>query len=193
VTTRQNREPDPVSTTLYDPAITDPTPPPLEQAGDDAIFQRSALLITRRGWCQGQGLLYIGSPHDPQAASLVGALAWAATGDAESCGAEVRAALAAVRARLDPHNSSFFSDWELVCAWNDTPTRTREQTIALLQSCRYPTLPLPRRGDRLMGLLEDREAVARMRVEQLRTEADRILSELAAAKRVLERRAVVRA
>jgi hypothetical protein len=161
VTTRQTRETDPVSTALYD-AITDPTPPPLEQAGDDAIFQRSALLIARRGWCQGQGLLYIGSPHDPQAASLVGALAWAATGHAESCGAEVRAALAAVRARLDPHNSAHFSDWELVCAWNDAPARTRWQTIALLQSCRYPTLPLPRRGDRLMGLLEEREAVARM-------------------------------
>ncbi|WP_328565177.1 DUF6197 family protein [Streptomyces coelicoflavus] len=140
-----------MSTTLYDPAITDLTPPPLVQARDDAIFRRSALLITRRGWCQGQGLLYVGSPHDPQAASLAGALAWAATGDAESCGAGVRAALAAVRARLDPHNSAFFSDWELVCAWNDTPARTRQQTIALLQSCRYPTLPLPRRGYRLEG------------------------------------------
>ncbi|MFI2379106.1 hypothetical protein ACH5AO_29255 [Streptomyces sp. NPDC018964] len=181
-----------MSTTLYDPALTNPTPPP-EQAGDDTVFQRSALLIARRGWCQGQGLLYIGSPHDPQAASLAGALAWAATGDAQSCGAEVRAALAAVRARLDPHDSALFSDWELVCAWNDAPSRTREQTIALLRSCRHPALPSPRGDDRLTGLPEEREAVARRRAEQLRTEADRVLSELAAAQEVWEGRAVVRA
>ncbi|WP_216825569.1 hypothetical protein [Streptomyces sp. P3] len=45
----------------------------------------------------------------------------------------------------------------------------------------------------VMGLLEEREAVARVRVEELQVEADRILSELAAAEAVLERRAIARA
>ncbi|MER8062596.1 MULTISPECIES: hypothetical protein [unclassified Streptomyces] len=45
----------------------------------------------------------------------------------------------------------------------------------------------------VMGLLEEREAVARVRVEELQAEADRILSELAAAELVLERRAIARA
>jgi hypothetical protein len=102
---------------------------------DGEVFQRSALLIARHGWCQGQGLLYVGSPHAPQAASLVGALAWAVTGDTQSCSPQVRAALAAVRRRLDPAGSALFSDWELLCAWNDAPARTRDQTIALLMSC----------------------------------------------------------
>ncbi|MGW7410625.1 hypothetical protein ACWGI9_44380 [Streptomyces sp. NPDC054833] len=45
----------------------------------------------------------------------------------------------------------------------------------------------------VMGLLEEREAVARVRVEELQAEADRILAELAAAEAVLERRAIARA
>ncbi|MFE4415997.1 hypothetical protein [Streptomyces sp. NPDC056821] len=44
----------------------------------------------------------------------------------------------------------------------------------------------------VMGLLEEREAAARVRVEELQTEADRILSELAVAEAVLERRAIAR-
>lgn len=43
-----------------------------------------------------------------------------------------------------------------------------------------------------MGLLEEREAVARVRVEELQAEADRILSELAVAEGVLERRVIAR-
>lgn len=39
----------------------------------------------------------------------------------------------------------------------------------------------------VMGLLEEREAAARVRVEELQAEADRILSELAVAEVVLER------
>ncbi|MGX1681582.1 hypothetical protein ACWIFK_26035, partial [Streptomyces althioticus] len=44
----------------------------------------------------------------------------------------------------------------------------------------------------VMGLLEEREAVARVRVEELQAEADRILSELAAAEGLLERRVIAR-
>ncbi|MFF0795173.1 hypothetical protein [Streptomyces spiralis] len=44
----------------------------------------------------------------------------------------------------------------------------------------------------VMGLLEEREAAARVRVEELQGEADRILSELAAAEAVLERRVIAR-
>jgi hypothetical protein len=43
-----------------------------------------------------------------------------------------------------------------------------------------------------MGLLEKREAAARVRVEGLQAEADRILSELAAAEALLERRVIAR-
>ncbi|MFD6289869.1 hypothetical protein ACFWDP_36635 [Streptomyces anthocyanicus] len=107
-------------------------------ARDDEIFRRGALLIARHGWCQGQGLLYVGAPHAPQAASLVGALAWAVTGDAESCGPRVREALATVRRRLDPAGSALFSDWELLCAWNDAPARTRDETVALLLGSARP-------------------------------------------------------
>jgi hypothetical protein len=39
-----------------------------------------------------------------------------------------------------------------------------------------------------MGLLEEREIPARVRVEDLQADADRILAELGAAKAVLERR-----
>ncbi|MFI7504701.1 hypothetical protein ACIBVL_40770 [Streptomyces sp. NPDC049687] len=120
-----------MSTVLYRPAAPSP-------ALSHEIFQRSALLIAQRGWCQGQGLLYVGSPHDPQAASLVGALSWAATGNAQSCTEAVRSALATVRTRLDPDGNAPFNDWELLCAWNDTPARTREQAITLLLSCRQP-------------------------------------------------------
>ncbi|MET7765733.1 hypothetical protein ABZS71_28325 [Streptomyces sp. NPDC005393] len=42
----------------------------------------------------------------------------------------------------------------------------------------------------VMGLLEAREAAARVRVEELRGEAERVLAELAEAEAVLERRAV---
>ncbi|GAA3815004.1 hypothetical protein ACFQ0G_00425 [Streptomyces chiangmaiensis] len=44
----------------------------------------------------------------------------------------------------------------------------------------------------VMGLLEERETAARVRVEELQAEADRVLSELAAAEAVLERRAIAR-
>lgn len=45
----------------------------------------------------------------------------------------------------------------------------------------------------VMGLLEEREAVARVRVEELQAEADRILAELLVAEEVLERRVIARA
>ncbi|MFF2412354.1 hypothetical protein [Streptomyces sp. NPDC058092] len=45
----------------------------------------------------------------------------------------------------------------------------------------------------VMGLLEKRETVARVRVEELRVEADRILAELGEAETVLERRVIARA
>ncbi len=40
----------------------------------------------------------------------------------------------------------------------------------------------------VMGLLEEREAAARVRVESLQAEAERILTELGAVEAVLERR-----
>ncbi|MGA5135418.1 hypothetical protein ACPCTO_37265 [Streptomyces olivoreticuli] len=45
----------------------------------------------------------------------------------------------------------------------------------------------------VMGLLEERESAARVRVENLQAEADRILAELAEAEVVLERRVIARA
>ncbi|MGV9956632.1 hypothetical protein ACWDU0_32810 [Streptomyces cellulosae] len=45
----------------------------------------------------------------------------------------------------------------------------------------------------VMGLLEARETAAQVRVEELREEAERVLTELAEAEAVLERRAVARA
>ena len=42
----------------------------------------------------------------------------------------------------------------------------------------------------VVGLLEAREAAARVRVEELRTEVDRVLAELAAAEALLDRRAI---
>lgn len=42
----------------------------------------------------------------------------------------------------------------------------------------------------VMGLLEARESAARVRVEEMRAEADRVLAELAEAEAVLERRVV---
>jgi hypothetical protein len=45
----------------------------------------------------------------------------------------------------------------------------------------------------VMGLLEGRETAARVRVDELRAEADRVLGELAEAEAVLERRAIARA
>lgn len=45
----------------------------------------------------------------------------------------------------------------------------------------------------VMGLLEVREAAARVRVEELQAEADRVLAELAAAEGVLERRLIAKA
>ncbi|MEU6540428.1 hypothetical protein [Streptomyces sp. NPDC047000] len=103
----------------------------------DDILRRSALLIAQRGWCQGRSLHYVGSPHDPHAASLVGALTWAATGDAHACHEEIAGLVAHVRTRLDPENSAFFDDLELLWAWNDAPARTRDQVVALLLSCRH--------------------------------------------------------
>ncbi|MFI6037949.1 hypothetical protein ACIBBD_28020 [Streptomyces sp. NPDC051315] len=44
----------------------------------------------------------------------------------------------------------------------------------------------------VMGSLEEREAAARVRMEELQAEADRILSELAAAEAVLARREFAR-
>lgn len=43
-----------------------------------------------------------------------------------------------------------------------------------------------------MGLLEDREAVARVRVDELRAQAERVLTELGEAEAVLERRVIAR-
>ncbi|GCB53484.1 hypothetical protein SNL152K_10841 [Streptomyces sp. NL15-2K] len=40
----------------------------------------------------------------------------------------------------------------------------------------------------VMGLLEEREAAARVRAEELRAEAERVLAQLAEAEGVLERR-----
>jgi hypothetical protein len=42
----------------------------------------------------------------------------------------------------------------------------------------------------VMGLLEARETAARVRVDELRVEADRVLAELAVAEALLERRAI---
>ncbi|MFJ8745317.1 hypothetical protein ACIRL2_38830, partial [Embleya sp. NPDC127516] len=47
-------------------------------------------------------------------------------------------------------------------------------------------LPVPS----VMGLLEERETAARVRVEELRAEADRVLAALREAEAVLERRVV---
>ncbi|WP_406257257.1 hypothetical protein [Streptomyces chartreusis] len=44
----------------------------------------------------------------------------------------------------------------------------------------------------VMGLLEERETAARVRVEELRAEADRVLAELGEAEAVLERRVIAR-
>jgi hypothetical protein len=43
-----------------------------------------------------------------------------------------------------------------------------------------------------MGLLEERETAARVRVEELQAEADRVLAELGEAEAVLERRVIAR-
>lgn len=102
-----------------------------------AIFRRSSLLIAEHGWCQGRGLLYVGSPHNPQAASLTGALLWAESGDATTSGPLADEALALLRARLDPDYAAPFSNWEFLCAWNDVPSRTREQTVALLVAAEH--------------------------------------------------------
>ncbi|MEJ8632348.1 hypothetical protein [Streptomyces sp. MS2.AVA.5] len=44
----------------------------------------------------------------------------------------------------------------------------------------------------VMGLLEERETVARVRAEELRAEAERVLAELSDAEAVLERRVIAR-
>lgn len=44
----------------------------------------------------------------------------------------------------------------------------------------------------VMGLLEEREAAARVRAEEVRAEAERVLAELAEAEAVLERRVIAR-
>ncbi len=109
--------------------------PPTHLMG--GIFRRSSQLIAERGWCQGQGLLYVGSPHSPQAASLTGALLWAESGHAATPGPLARQALALLRARLDPDYSAPFDDWEFLCAWNDAPSRSRAQTIAVLVAAEH--------------------------------------------------------
>jgi hypothetical protein len=98
------------------------------------IFRRGATLIADHGWCRGAELFYVGSPHRPQAASLVGALLWAATGNAETHDLSSRRAMSMLRRLIDPHATAPFDDWELLCAWNDTPSRTRAQAVALLRS-----------------------------------------------------------
>jgi len=118
---------------------TSSVPPLLQQPGAvlplvSGIFRRGARLIAERGWCRGEGLLYVGSPHRPEAASLTGALLWAATGDARAQNGTSRLALSVIRSRVDPHGTAHFDDWELLCAWNDTPSRSRAQTVALLMS-----------------------------------------------------------
>uniref|UniRef100_A0AAU2UWG5 Uncharacterized protein n=1 Tax=Streptomyces sp. NBC_00003 TaxID=2903608 RepID=A0AAU2UWG5_9ACTN len=45
----------------------------------------------------------------------------------------------------------------------------------------------------VMGLLEERETAARVRVEELWAEAERVLAELGEAESVLERRVIARA
>jgi hypothetical protein len=45
----------------------------------------------------------------------------------------------------------------------------------------------------VMGLLEERERAARVRVEEFQAEADRILAELGEAEKVLDRRSIARA
>lgn len=45
----------------------------------------------------------------------------------------------------------------------------------------------------VMGLLEERETAARVRVEELQAEAERVLAELGEAESVLERRVIARA
>lgn len=117
------------------PTAAPDTASPLDDIDD--ILRRSALLIAQRGWCQGRSLHYVGSPHDPHAASLVGALTWAATGDAHARHEEVAGLVAHVRTRLDPEGSAFFDDLELLWAWNDAPARTRDQVVALLLSCQH--------------------------------------------------------
>jgi hypothetical protein len=114
-----------------------PAPSPETAAQIDEVLRRSALLIAQRGWCQGRSLHCVGSPHDPYAASLVGALAWAVTGDAHARAEEVNVLVAHVRTRLDPEGSAFFDDLELLWAWNDAPARTRDQVVALLLSCQH--------------------------------------------------------
>ncbi|MHB9864367.1 DUF6197 family protein [Streptomyces sp. YIM S03343] len=113
------------------------TAAPQTAAQIDEVLRRSALLLTRRGWCQGHSLHCIGSPHDPHAASLTGALAWAATGNAHTHNEKVNTLVAHIRTRLDPEGSAFSDDLELLTAWNNTPTRTRTQVINLLLSSRH--------------------------------------------------------
>lgn len=107
------------------------------------VFERSALLIAERGWCQGRGLQFLGSPGQPQAASLTAALLWAATGHAATHNLTSRRALAALRDHVDPGRTAPFDDWELLCAWNDSPSRTRSQTVALLSAARRHSSQLP--------------------------------------------------
>ncbi|WP_405590999.1 hypothetical protein [Streptomyces sp. NBC_01190] len=116
------------------PAPAPAGPAPAHQLRD--VFQRSAALIAERGWCRGAELHYVGNSHDPEAASLGGALQWAATGHAELPDQVSRQALSLLRDRIDPDRKAPFDDWELFCAWNDSPSRTRAQTIALLISAR---------------------------------------------------------
>ncbi|MDF2266807.1 hypothetical protein P2Q00_15425 [Streptomyces coacervatus] len=94
------------------------------------VLRRSALLIAERGWCQ--RVQFVGSASHPQAATLSGALVWAATGQADVCDVRAREALALMRDWLDPHGSAPFDDWELLAAWNDAPSRRRAEVVAVL-------------------------------------------------------------
>ncbi|AVH55810.1 MULTISPECIES: DUF6197 family protein [Streptomyces] len=105
------------------------------------ILRRSALLIAERGWCQ--RVQFVGSASCPQAASLSGALVWAATGHADTCDVRAEQALALMRFWLDPHGSAPFDNWELLAAWNDAPSRRRAEVVAVLVEAGHRPARIP--------------------------------------------------
>jgi len=94
------------------------------------VLREAADLIARRGWCQ--GMQYIGPPDSPQAAGLTAALRWACTGHAETSSATATRLMAVLRGRLDPHRTAAFSDAELLTAWNDASSRSRQEVMEFL-------------------------------------------------------------
>lgn len=102
----------------------------LQTSPTGGAFQAAAALIARRGWCQ--GMAYIGPPDSPQAAGLMAAVRWACTGNAETDSATTLRLMAELRGRLDPHRTAAFSDADLLAAWNDVPSRSREDVMDLL-------------------------------------------------------------